>query len=204
MRYIGDVTFRQASEIVWTTSDFGLDQARIPYRGAAPLKDAFEAGIVKFHPLPGYARMYMTHISDDGDVIFPTIDVHYIGVRGTIPLPKITNSRVVQTVTTSTTHEDQNYTLEATYFASRTNYQWIETTVPPITPRYGPVQMAAPVQPFRYHTEGGDGGLIPYAAFVAAFNNLVLETVISEYTREEVVPGKIWQCEATADQMLQG
>lgn len=219
MRFIGDVTWRQAGDPVWTTSDFGLDQARIPWRGAITLKKDFEDEIVKFGTMPGYDHMYLTHISDDGALIFPTVDMHYIGIRGSTPQPVITNSRVVQTVTTSgtttvtvidengeETEQERSITLEATYYSSRTSYRWIERQVPLLNPRFKDVLMAAPIQPFGYRTEAPGAGntLVEYQHFITLFNQLAVRDIVSDYTREEVIPGKIWQCEAVIDRILIG
>lgn len=205
--FIGQYQFIQMSEVIWTTDAHGLDQARIPYRGAMFLKKAFEDRIKRFAPMAAFPRMYFIQHSDDGHPLFPTVDLHFIGFRnGTPPPVKIVNSRTLQTVSTSATVAEEQVSMEATYYASRTSYRWIETQKPPAEPRYRSVLEAVPPTPFgwRVSAKGTSSGTVNYAAFVAAFNSLRQQVNVSDYVRDEVVPGKIWACECVVDAVLVG
>lgn len=203
----GNVAWMQASEIVWTTDAFGLDQARIPYRGAVTGKKAFEDRLNRFEPMASYNKMYLTHHSDDGALIFPTVDLHFIGFRnGVPPPPKIVNSKTLQSVSTSGNVGEEQVSMEATYYASRTTYRWIEIQKPTIHPRFSAVLEAADpdLVGWRVTAKGTSSGTVGYAAFVTLYNSLRRVVTVADYVREEVVPGRIWACDCVVDQLLMG
>ncbi len=215
MTYVGNVQFEKVSEPIWSTEAHGMDQAILPYRGAAPLKPDFEATLVNFAQLADHPRMYLVGYSDDGDPIFPTVDLRFIGVRGAIPPVKLVNSTVLQTVSTSGMVQGKDSegadievqaSMEATYYASRTTYQWIEDKIPALTPRYATVIAAVSPRPvgYRISAPGTASGTVNYSAFVTLLNTLRQEERVTDYTREEVVPGKLWACESTVDYILSG
>lgn len=213
--FIGNYQFMQMSEVVWTSDANGLDQARIPYRGAMFLKSAFEDRLNRFAPMATFPKMYLVQHSDDGNPLFPTVDLHFIGFRRGVPPPvKIVNGRTLQTVSTSATinievdgvETPTAVSMEASYFGSRTSYRWIETQKPPANPRYSTVLEAVSPAPFAWRVSGpgSSAGTVSYAAFTAAFNSLRSQVTVSDYVRDEVVPGKIWACESVVDLLLVG
>jgi hypothetical protein len=210
VRFIGDVTWRDASEIVWSTNDYGLDIARIPYRGAVTGKKAFEDKLRRWMPILAYPRMYMTHYSDDGGLIFPTVDVHFVGIRKDVPPPRITDTTTWQVVSTTASVDvdgtPTDVSMEATYVTSRTTYQWVEISQPSPNPRYSTVRNAVNPTPRSYKIRGDDGGpvTVDYSTFVTLFNSLRREVIASDYVRDEIVEGRIWQCSIVVDQILTG
>ena len=208
--YVGNVRWEQASEIVWATNEWGLDTARIPYRGAVTGKKAFEDKLRRWSPMASYPRMYLTHYNDDGGLNFPTVDLHFIGIRRDVPLPKIVDTTTVQTVSTSASVDvdgpPTQVQMEASYVTSRSTFQWIEIQNPPANPRYNYVRNGVPTRLMGYRVSAptSSSGTIPYATFVELYNSLRTETVVSDYTRDEMVPGAIWQCAVTVDNLLVG
>src|SRR5690606_29004132 len=133
--------------------------------------------LASFAQLADHPRMYLVGYSDDGDPIFPTVDLRFFGVRGTLPRFKLTNSMVLQTVSTSALVDGEDAdgnpvqvqaSMEATYYASRSTYQWTEDKVPAIAPRYQTVIAAVSPRPINYriNAPGTGSGTVNYAAFV--------------------------------------
>lgn len=208
--YIGNCRFQQASEPIWDRTIYGLDTARIPVQGAAPLKKAFEDKAKMGMGMPGYPRMFLERTSDDGNEIFPTVDLIYVGVRDQQRDARAVDSVTLQTVSTTAVpvsgdFAGQTVSMEATYYASRTQYQWAEFQNPADYPRYSIVNRPLVPKLISHRVQApGGAATVPYDVFVTLYNSLRAESVVSDYVRNPIVPGKVWECESVVDLLLVG
>lgn len=176
--------------------------------------------------IPAYPSMSLETWGDaEGTPNIYTCDVRYKGFRsGVIPVPKSVpgiSAQSAQGQGTDTTTIDpvtgQNAVVTGTfyYLASRTTWTWYETSSPPSTPRYATVINS--VNPFstiyRYSLQttdpatgqlGGPLNNISIGAFIAVFNSLAPTAVVSDYTQELIIPGKLWYCQSIIDYKLLG
>lgn len=221
------VTFRPASQQwiesgdpEWTVNGWDMDVASVLWRGPRTGSDSFLASIVKFAGMPGFARMWLesydkTNITPS----FPGVQKRFIGFRdGNIPPQRRVNGTSSQVVTATGVDNAPSsptfgLTLSGTftYLASRTTWTWFETSTPAITARYNTVDQAidplsrlqnVAIQP----AIGTDGQIIQptYSSFVQIYNNLARELVVTDYEREELVPGTFWACRSQVEYRLRG
>ncbi len=211
VRYIDNVQWIQRAQTVWTVDSWGCDRARVLYRGAATLKDAFEQTIKRWSAMPGFSNMRLAEWNGvEMTPSFPGIEVHYVGFRGEVPGVRYVDGTSLQTAqgagtdTTTSTAVTGSFT----YLASRTTWTWYEKTKPGKASRYNTVndQVDPLTRIMSYHMENPDTGrpinTVPYSAFVAVFNSLVKKVVVSDYERELIVPDLIWACRADVDYKL--
>lgn len=227
IHYNGNDAWQPRHMPKWSSGGFGTDKATVTWSGSRTKMEAFKRtleglqwasmapfsyeGAVQF---PGFPLMFFDTYSDSGGTdSFPEIDLSYVGFRdNAIPTAKGIDSTSFQSANgagTYTNSDDEAVKVSGTfyYMASRTTWTWFETSPPQLTPRYASVNDA--INPFNrvigYSITDDTGkavNTIPYAAFVAVFNSLVPSYRISEYTKEDLVPGKLWACSSTIDWLL--
>lgn len=217
--YTGNVAFEEAGDPVWTVDHYGLDSCRWPWQGAEFLEKAFVDGLIRFQNIANHPRVYLMGWGNDQNPIFPTVELTYSGLRnGRLPPAKAVDSKSVQTVQAVITAATGKYsgkqiTMELTYRASRTQYNWIEDSLPnKNAPLYGTVRN--PVDPLnlsngailqrRVTDDKGAVGSLDIGTFTQLMNALLKVTEVSDYTSEEIVPGALWACSSTADYVLKG
>lgn len=208
VRYLGNCNFQAQSDPVWSSDYWELDVAKVPYRGQAPLRLAFENALVKWSTMPGYGRMFLIGNSDDGDTVFPTVELTYTGCRKDIPAARGVDSKALQTVQTSVTPSSGTWagktiTLEAQFLASRTTWTWFELQKPPKLPRYAtvrnPIDPLSSIRRWKVTTDTGATGSIGLAEFIQLINTLNVGLTLADYTVTDIVPNKVWGCQSVID-----
>lgn len=211
VKFIGDVSWRQARQIEWTIDSWGIDHAKVLYRGNSRQKDAFEDSLRKWDGMP--ARTAMKLAGWTSNIItpsFPGVELEYIGFRnGAVPQAKpeksltLTSAQGAGTDTTT----GRNVTGTFQYLASRTSWTWYMTTKPP---EYCPItemlDMTHPLSKDRiisYSLQDEETGKptnrVNYSAFVAIFNSLVARKVVTSYDSQCLFPDSLWACKCDID-----
>lgn len=208
--YTGNCDWRQITNPEWSTDCWGLDEATIQFSGRRDKCKAFEDTLTGFVAMPEVGGMYLRTFSTKDHRSFPIIDARYVGLRdGRLPDVQADDCISVQTVSTSgTTGTGKKISGEFTYRASRTNYQWIESSNPSNTPRFNLVRRQTnPIDnliSWRITDDTGKSAQVPYSEFVTLLNSLKLQVVTSDYNPADLVPGRYWGCKCTCDYVLIG
>jgi hypothetical protein len=208
----GDTRWQQVKQTEWTIDSWGLDRARVLFRGPSTGKKAFEDRLVRWENMPNYPGMKLESwnsviITDS----YPGVEKMYVGFKsGALPPAKPVDGYSTQTAQGAGTDTATGRKVSGsfTYKASRTTWTWFETTLPnPVTPRYASVQN--PVDPFdsitSYSIQDDTGrrtNSVPLSAFTAVFNSLVKRVMISDYVREQIQPNALWACSCVADYVI--
>ena len=211
-----------------------LDTCSITWQGAQYLEKAFLDSLTKYQTMTYVDEagvsvtdtgMFLVKFSSDDNPIFPTVTLSFEGCRGgVVPDPVKTDD--ITTQSASTTKEiidptSPNYqksiTMAIQYYASRTTYDWVQLTDPagnsPYTTVRNPISYTGPFGDshiFYTHFSGmfdaaGDPtNTISIADATAVWNSFRGIPVISGLNVKEVVPGKVWQGNATAEFLLIG
>ena len=171
--------------------------------------------------------MFLDDFSSDGAAIFPTVTLSYKGVRnGTVPDAIPTDGITSQSASTSAVITDvtsPNYgktlTLAISYYAARTSWKWVQLSDPagtPPSPKNTVRNHLSYTQPpsdpkiwyYRYSGMVGADGLpthtIPTGDATFVWNTFAGATSVSGFQSEEIVPGKLWQCNSTVEFLLLG
>jgi len=195
--YVGDSTFQERSDPVFSTNGYELDSAAWPWQGATPLKKAFEDGLAKFQPMgTTFPRMFLNSTSDDGGNNVTTETLNYIGFRTVAPPPKAESSLV----TASGTLPIGSTNFSFQYYAPRTKWTWFQAGVPnPTTPTYATTVGGISPAAAMYNIRLANGSPLSFAAAFAVAKTVPTQTIISDYQYSPTVPGAIWQCSCTVD-----
>lgn len=210
-KFIGDVEWEVAEPTLYNVDNWGLDEAKVLYRGAAPKMAAFADTLPRFGSLAPHPSMYLVH----WDVVnitpsFPGIELVYKGFRsGTIPPVKISDGVSLQTAqgegTDSTFDPARKITGSFLYRAQRTSYNWFEKQDPHGQCRYSTVRIKInPLsQIIAYHMSDPETGepinWVRYSSFIAVFNHLLVQEIVSDFGCEEVIPRTLWACHSDVD-----
>lgn len=215
--FLGNCKFEQDSDPVWTGGGYELDECRIPYRGAATLKEEFINSLTrgKFAAcrLPGLDKMFYVDHRDDGDKVFPTVEVIYRGFRNRkAPDPQAVDSRPIQTAQsqvtgpTGSTYEGKTISLEIQYRAYRTDWTFFATSDPSKkAPDFVKCRNAKKKPDLmRWHVTDDKGGVgsLDSRTFTALANTLGLSEQITEYVVSEIAPGQLWSVQASVDLLI--
>lgn len=208
VEFKGNTDWEQSAEIEWSVDNWGVDHAKVLYRGRRTAKEAFENKIRRWSSLPNFPKVLLagwqgTNITPS----FPGIEFGYVGFRSGTPPPR----RAIRGVSIQTangegidTASGQQVSGTFTYLASRTSWYWFETKVPPLLCPYPQVlDNTDPLSRIiRYSIQVGDTGRttnsIPYSSFVAVFNSLRRGAFVSDYICEQINPD-LWACSADVD-----
>jgi len=219
MQYIGDVTFAAQRDPIFSAGGFDLDTARVPYQGAATLKEAFTSGQVRFSSLSGYPKMYLMRWTDDEDPVFPTVTLEYMGFKsGSAPPEKAEDGQILQTVSVTVTSltyepgEEIEIAMDVVYFAQQTNYTWYRLTAPPSGSQFAVarrlIDPASSVlsRTYKIVNAPSSSGItqgrvssVDAATYTQLNNELNPAHVVTEYKSDELVPGALWRCSATVN-----
>lgn len=195
----------------WQSDSWGLARCRVTSRGPRTTKANAEAGITPFQSLAslGFPQMYLeSWQSVNTTPNFPAIEGMYVGFRGPVPQPKIgadISSQVARASGVDPVNGNK-VSADVLYRASRTTYEWFMISQPPPIPIYGPLLFNNdPRQQIdRMAIQTADGSTtVPLSDMGTIFNALIPEVIISDYTIEPIIPGKIWRCSVALDYKLQ-
>lgn len=205
----GDTNWQQVKQAEWSQDSWGLDHARVLYRGPSTKKIAFNNNIRRWGAMIGYPGMKLEGWSDA--IItpsYPGVEFQFVGFRsGNLPPVKPVDSFSTQVAQGQgrDTATGRNVSGSFTYRASRTTYTWFETSLPnPQNPRYAiPRNALNPLSQILSYSIQDDNGkkvnTIPFSAFTAVFNSLSVGIQVSDYEREEIIPKALWACRSTVD-----
>lgn len=197
--YVGDSTFQERSDPVFSTNGYELDTARWPWSGATPLKVEFENGLQKFQPMgQAFPRMFLAGTSDDGGNNVTTIDLNYVGFRGVLPPPKSETSQITQAFSFVSPGVEPflgDASWQAQYYAPRTTWTWYTANAPnPITPTYSTIVGGISPASTLFNVRGTSPAIA-----IAIARKIPTRTTISDYKYTPVVPGNVWSCSCTVD-----
>lgn len=201
--YIGDTEFRPLSEPVFTTAGYELDSAKVAYQGAAPKKQAFVDSLKIFDALgSGFNRMFFDGTSDDGNPVFPTIDLNFTGFRGPIPAAKGVDSLVVKSLVLDAPASEGLTPLafSAGYYAARTTWTWYLTSAPdPISPKFNNTRGRFSSAGSLFNIRTPQGSPVALAVALPYIKDLPQKDFVSDYVITDVAPGKLWSCSSVID-----
>lgn len=227
------VAWRQNKPPAWGKSFAGeADTCSLTYQGPQYKEKDFCDALVKYQALVYIDEngttttdngMRLIKWSSDDSPIFPTVTLTFTGCRGSTPPDAVpTDDVTLQSASTTKTITDPtspNYekaiTMEIQYYAARTSWEWSQLSNPAGTPAYGTVRYPLSYSLYGPNTfpprfsgmvdaSGLPSNTISTADATAVWNTLILTTQISGFTSKEIVPGYVWQCNATAEKLLIG
>jgi len=160
--------------------------------------------------LNGYPMMRASGwIGSEDSPSFPGVIIKYIGFKsGTVPPVKIVDGVTSQSASGSgldnSTEPPREVSGTFLYRASRTSYTWFETSTPPPYSRYQtvrfPIDPLSQIDSYSIQDSGGSSvHNVPYSAFITILNSMIRKVIVSNYEREELVPGLLWGCQADVD-----
>lgn len=207
----------------WSSGGFNTDRATVLWRGPATKREVFLAGLEaqQWGSLPsytfagtlawaGFPLMFLETWNESGSSpSFSGQVLNYVGFKTqAIPDAKSKDDTSIQTANASGTFDGDVISGTFTYIASRTTWEWFETSQPNRqNPRYRtvnqPVNPLSNVQSYSLKNSAGDNvNTLTTAQVGAAFNSLSPQTQVV-FSAENIVPGKLWACTATVDFILQ-
>ncbi len=210
----GDTEWRPKALIAFGGGGYELDTARVPWSGRAPLKETFVNGVIRFSPHPFYSAMYVVSIDDDQDPVFPTVTLNFLGCKlgpSNVPPVKAEDSLVQKSISVENLTGPGGLgpiSFTGAYRTPRTKWTWFQTTRPdPLTPLYSGVRgrfsLASSIfncytiSSTTTNTAPGTPILPSLAAkYLAPLNTKV---ITSDYTFDDVAPGRIWSCSCVSD-----
>lgn len=215
--YIGRTAFAENSQPQLTEAQWGLDNLTRTYIGAAPLLSAFLASLNKGGSYTYNGDLYyLIDWSPNGDPLWPTVSLNYLGLSNGNPPPVGDDDWAPQSITITATvpSDDPNadpgttMTVERTidYIAFQTTWKYITLTRP------ATVQIGTTSQIFypiilrsRITTSTGNtyAGQNAPADLVAATTPGLGATLIS-LTVEEIYATPFFQCTETIALLLVG
>lgn len=208
----GNTNWIQRAPTLWQVDSWGVDHARILFRGRLTGKDAFENSLLKWGSMPGFPQMRLEGWNSiEMTPSFPGVELHYVGFKnGSVPQVRFTDGNSAQSAqgTGVDTATGANVSGTFIYRAERTTWTWFENAEPSTVPRYGTVRhLVDPMSNILgYSIQDDDTGkelnTIPFSAFVAVFNSLRRVMVPSSYEREMIIPNLVWACRADIDYKL--
>ncbi len=196
---------------------YDLDTCRVPWRGRASGKIAFVNALAKFQSLAAYAGegiesswgaypyMFLNSISDDGEPVFPTISLEYIGFKnglGGAPPAKGEDSFVQLPISVEnlTAPGLGAISFQGAYFAPRTKWTWFQGAKPGTNPAHFGVRNNVSLLSTLFNlvntTTGGPVSPALAARYLAPLRQVVRT---QDYTVSDTVPGTIWSCSCTSD-----
>lgn len=211
VKYTGSSNWQQVERPVWSVDHWGVDRARVLWRGRATAKDAFEKSLKPWSVMPDFNTMKQEGwTSSIITPSYPGVEITYIGFRsGVVPSVKVTDSVSTQQATVSGTDPDTSVSFSGpvVYKASRTTYQWFEKTEPPPIPRYRTVRKKVDPELVLQNAIPEDNALGASAindALKAILKAMPKEEVVSDYDCEMIVPNQLWACRSSIDYRLKG
>lgn len=207
-KFVGDISFKRFGAITFARRASGIDQAVVRYRGAHHLLRDFISGAQFGSMLVdneiAYQGLFLGSITNDADPVFPVVDFTYFGfLNGASSPPSVESSTSTQTA--SVTIGD--LTMDIIYKSPETTYRWGEIeTIPGDNPRYKGVTSG--IDPkrniLRYSVTGIEGArrAVSIAKFTELLNKFSTKELVTSYTVRELVPGTVWECEATTQRLL--
>lgn len=221
IEFIGNCEWQRVTDPQWTVDSWGVDTAKLLFRGRRDKKLAFEKAIQRFQTMPGFSQFRMEQWSNSGGTEnLPGVEFSYKGfLSGTTPPVKIVNSNTRQSAQgsgtdTSTDNPTSGQTISGTvyYRSYRSTYTWFETSSPAATPRYTAVQGPSTIQAgdiLGYNVKAGNGAdaysvnSLTFAQLYAVLNSLAPRTIYSDYQREPIINGALWGCSVSCDLILE-
>lgn len=208
VRFLQDTAWKQATRAEWSTDSYGVDNARVLWRGRADQFELFQNRIKRWEHMPGYSSMRLQGYNGQNITpSFPGVEFNYIGFRdGSVPPDKHTGGNSIQSATASALDRATGREVQGTFYykASRTSHVWFEKQIPPVVcPKTEILDKTDPLATVIWHEiiDAGTGTprRVPYSAFVAVFNVLKRGVFVTDYTYEEVVPNDLWACRCDLD-----
>jgi hypothetical protein len=207
--FTGNTSWEQAKQTEWSVDSWGVDHAKLLWRGRSTLKDAFENNLRKFEGMPGFPLMKLegwnsTILSPS----FPGVELNFIGLKsGTVPEAKCSQSLTLASAQGQGTDSITGRQVSGSfnYLASRTSWSWFERQLPPILcPKTEILDRTDPLSRIVSYSiqdsaTGQANNNILYSAFVAVFNTLVRKVLVTNYEYEEVFPDNLWACKCDID-----
>lgn len=208
VEFSGDTIWRQAQQAEFTTDSYGVDSARVLWRGRSTLYESFQNSLKRWESMPGYPMMRLQ--GSTGQIItpsFPGVELNFIGFRdGSVPPDRHIGGRSLQSATASAIDRATGREVSGTfyYYASRTSYVWYEKQQPPeVCPKTEVLDKQDPLKSILWYEiiDSGTGTprRVPYSAFVAVFNQLRRGIFVTDYSYEEVFPNDLWACRCDLD-----
>ncbi len=173
----------------------------------------------------GDSHMFLIRATSDESAVMPKVTCYFEGCRnGTTPDAVPSDDITTQSASTNhviTDATSPNYqkslTLTIQYKAARTSWEWCQLSDPAGTATYGtvryPVSYSQPpsdpnIFPYRYSgmfdAAGDPSNTISTGDATAVWNSFSFGTIVSGFKSEEVIPGKLWKCNSTADSIITG
>ncbi len=214
--FIDDCEWSPMCLPVFGGGGYDLDSARVPWHGRVDKKVAFLATLKRFQPLSQeYPQMFLASIDDDQDPVFPTITLNYTGFRvnggNGIPPAKGVDSSIVSVLSVISTGFDSlglgPLQFTGNYLVPRTTWTWYANTTPnPTLPQYRTARGGISPLSTLYNCTTPNGTPVSPAVAIkyASLGKLKTKSTISDYQKNDVIPGKVWQCSCTVDLFLVG
>lgn len=225
INFIPLISWRPVEMPKWTMGSFGTDRASVLYRGPRTTMETFRATLdgLRWSKMTGYsegtlvhwteyAGMYLEDWSDgSGSPNFPGIELHYVGLKtGRVPVAHALDRVTEQSAQGSGTHAGKTVSGTIKYRAACTDWTWIETAEPPDVPREAYRHVNAASSPFENITgysitdsaTGKPVNTISLADLGTVLNALAAVETVTGYTADLIVPGKLWGCSATVENLL--
>lgn len=96
---VGTHGFAQVGSVRWRPNGWDLDTLIVPMQGSAENLDAFIATLTMWDPSALDSNMFLSDWGSDGDMVWPTVDLIYIGKQGgTLPPVRAERSKTLQTI----------------------------------------------------------------------------------------------------------
>lgn len=97
INFRGDHGFKPVGTPRWYPSGWELDQLVVPMQGAHSKLNAYLESLIMWTPSTIDGNMFLSDWSSNGDQVFPTVDLTYIGKKkGRLPPDKHSTGRTVQ------------------------------------------------------------------------------------------------------------
>jgi len=232
IHYIGNVAFRQNKSPQWNKTYSGdMDTCSLTFQGAQYLMKVFLDSLTNYQTMTYLDEagvsvtdngMWLARWTTDDAAIFPSVTLQFEGFRGGgLPDPIYEDDINIQSASTTkqiTDSTSPNYqkavTLSIDYRCSRTTVTWAQKTNPgatnpyttirqPLSPTFGSNNITWYSYTGSINTQG-DPSPPSTADATAVFNTFTLVNVTTSFSSKEVVPGKVWSCQAVNERILRG
>lgn len=188
INFRGDHGFESVGTPRWIPNGWELDRLIVPMKGAYSKLNAYLASLTMWAPSTIDSNMFLSDFPVDGDPIWPTVDLTYIGKRnGKLPPDKHSNGQTIQQASSPVLYE-VTYVGPTTTLV-RFSRNAIDTAV------VGP-----PAPPNAKGIFVNVVGAIPVfddAAIATIISNSFKQRAVTTGNSEELVPGEYYRGEIT-------
>lgn len=82
VNFVGNTDYEQSAPERWFPNGWELDRLIVPFQGDATQFDVFVDGLTLWNPSDIDSDMYLADYVSDGDRVFPTVELIYLGKKG--------------------------------------------------------------------------------------------------------------------------